>query len=114
MRILALAIATLAASLYMLYSWVSLGMRDGDIFNLGNLSSTVGNERLYSTSHIPVLIFGTATDLVPLLSLVTTLGSVAILYLKYKRRSRFIRSLAILVSILVLWQAFALAMFHFS
>jgi hypothetical protein len=83
--------------------------------NLDHVRSVATNPRLLTLRSAPLLLFGLANALVPILSLVTTIGSVAILTaLGFAPTFPYFRAATICVSILVLWQCFVMLMFHLA
>jgi hypothetical protein len=117
--VLITSLACLTVSLYFLVQWMepwTLGSPfPHNFMNLDNVQGVATNPRLLTFRNAPLLLFGLAKTLVPILSLVTTLSSVAILTaLGLTPAFRYFRAATICVSILVLWQCFVLLMFHLA
>jgi hypothetical protein len=117
--VLITSLASLTVSLYFLIQWMEPWTFGSpfpyNFMNLDNVQDVATNPRLLTVRNAPLLLFGLAHTLVPILSLVTTLSSVAILTaLGLAPAFRYFRAATICVSILVLWQCFVLLMFHLA
>ena len=109
-----IALFNLAISLYLLQKWAVVTWSYDRLFNIDGVLYLLGNERLYAPSRWHLLVFGLGVNLVPIMSIVTTVGSAVVLVLPAKVGFRSIRNLTIFVSILVVWQALVLLMFYSS
>lgn len=117
--ILMTSLACLTVSLYFLIQWTDPWTFGSpfphNFMNLDHVQSVATDPRLLTVRNAPLLLFGLANALVPILSLVTTLSSVAILTaLGLAPTSPYFRAATIGVSILVLWQCFVMLMFHLA
>ena len=117
--VLITSLACLTVSLYFLIHWMEPWTFGSpfphNFMNLDYVQSVATNPRLLTVRNAPLLLFGLANALVPILSLLTALSSVTILTtLGLAPTFPYFRAATICVSILVLWQCFVMLMFHLA
>jgi hypothetical protein len=114
MKIAIAAGVNLVVSLIMLKGFILTWRNGGSFLNLQRLSDFFSTERPFVWSEIPLNLFVLAIALIPILNLITTAGSSAILIARYAGRSAKLGMWTIILSVLVLWQALILLSFSYT
>jgi hypothetical protein len=105
------AVVDLGASLIILVQFLSSWWKGGVFVNLDQVFAVLENERLHTVSGIPMMILGLGLTTVPILSVLTTIWSSFLLIACIQgRATQPMKWWAVVLTILVAWQALVCAL----